>query len=76
MVCAYLSSVSEALDGGGQGPLHLVSLKHKFGWKEHPILLLKLAEEDLRATCPHMSGTIPAHRIWAPVKDARPCSQS
>lgn len=34
--------VSEALDRGGKGLLHLASLKHKLEWKEHPNLLLKL----------------------------------
>lgn len=64
----HLLGVSEGLDHGGKGLLHLASLKHKFEWKVYPILLLKLTEGDLQVTCTPAQSRATAHQIWAQVK--------
>lgn len=65
---AHLLGVSEGLEHGRKGLLHLASLKHKFEWKEYPILLLKLIEGDLTVTCTPAQSRATAHKIWAQVK--------
>lgn len=63
--CAHLLRVSEGLDHGGKGLLHLGSLKHKFEWKQHLILLLKLTEGGLKVASSPAQGPAPAREVWA-----------
>lgn len=57
--CAHLLDVSEGFDHGGKGLLHLVSPKHMFEWKKHPILPLKLTEGNLRLACSPAQSSAP-----------------
>lgn len=66
--CAHLLRVSEGLDHGGKGLLHLGSLKYKFEQKEDLILLLKLSEGGLKVAGSPAQGPVPAHEVWAQEK--------